>query len=580
MAPFTSSWIKKAEAGTSFLDSLDDLNERRDQWVSDVLSSASCLDWSHSSLLLLAVNRPAALYNTTKEDLDQQITLVLSKGCEATIGTKARKHAVDAEITIDGWELDRKTKRWCKAGAGVQAAMSRTVDFLKAFSGLADMFKGSDQQCGSLAYGTYSLLLSFAALKANREDETDRTMRELARALLRMDVLQSVHPPDSLRALVVEAFALSILFCRETTQYFSRKSRVLQSPKALKMETAVRLRMTMSEIHKDIGVLMMKRVDEIQAQLGQMQIEGTDTNRRVRHTRISTQKLDARANVLQRHRPKRKLIIGNTSKECNDLHTDLVHYQSALTSEKSHQGKRRVSARQMSWDVLREEPIWSGWEAQPNSGMLLLGGQNYSLSAQSDVSWLSQASLLMVQELHRRRSDELEVFRRSSTCVLYFLCQPHSRVTRASQCTFDAIICHLVFQLAEQHPDSLREVKHEIDDSLGSAKWNHNDPDVSFRAMTSLLIVLIAAFENDTQVTIFIDRLDGCAWGEDPMQEEEALAKAVWSLSNLITDVSLKHLHVKVLLVVDDIAVSKIRKMQREKDLTMQWKIDWDQEAE
>ncbi|KAK4894635.1 hypothetical protein LTR27_007277 [Elasticomyces elasticus] len=152
---------------------------------------------------------------------------------------------------------------------------------------------------------------------------------------------------------------------------------------------------------------------------------------------------------------------------------------------------------------------------------------------------------------------------------------------RDTRCTFEAITRHLIFQLADQHSDFLRQWEHEIEDALRSPEWKHQDLDIAFASMTSFLMMLSAAFAEGMQVTIVIDRLDACAWG-DPLREEvDALDKAVWSLSNLVKDLSPNQLHVKVLLVMDDIAGSRIAGiMKGQKGSTIDWKVDWDQEAE
>jgi hypothetical protein len=145
-----------------------------------------------------------------------------------------------------------------KVGVRTQRVLSDVGTFLKGFSGIAEIIKSADQQFGGLAYGTVSVLATVAVRKTEHEDlieeVLEEVLEELAHAFPRLNILEHIEPSDSLRALIVGTFVVTIEYCRRTAEYCTARSVQRVKEASLKREgmlkAASRLRIKLSEIHK------------------------------------------------------------------------------------------------------------------------------------------------------------------------------------------------------------------------------------------------------------------------------------------------------------------------------------------
>lgn len=215
--------------------------------------------------------------------------------------------------------------------------------------------------------------------------------------------------------------------------------------------------------------------------------------------------------------------------------------------------------------------------------MLLLGGSNLTEDSQVQLNWLSQASVLVAETSIQRRLERGPSSAMSSTCVAYFFCQTKHTITKRQRYSFSDVVRHLIYQLAEQHPNLLRSRRDDIANAVKSAEWRDANCGEAFEVMAALLVSIMASFEAGTHIVIVVDRLDRCSWSDDVSDEWNDLDTAVSSLLDVVRDTSLAkcRIVVKVLLVTD---VERARyvasAMAGLKGRAVDWKENWQQEAD
>lgn len=543
------------------------LNLDREQWG---LTALSIPEDKESSSITSVARDPAILYNSTKSDVEERIMKLVDDDSSASLQSKAASKLYLAANAFKDWKSDRRSNAVRKASAGLQYVLCTVGDFLQSFSGIAEMVKAADQQYGGLAYGTVSLLLSAVVYKQRREEAIEEALEELAYAFPRLDTLRIIRPKDSLRALIVEVFELVIIFCRETIDYFAKRlCRLMKalSPKELKMKTVSRLRVKLLEIRRECEVMVLEELADMRKQLRQIQTTGNDTNSRVREGQVWMLKSNLRAEESYLSELKQLLDLKRPVHAASS--NTVAQYKSVLTKALSDHRRKRRSPRQMSWALLKEERTFSNWLERAESAMLLLGGSNWLDDSSIQLNWLSYASALVVE------------LTTQPACVLFFFCQTDYTIPRRKRRNFSDVVRNLIYQFAEQHPDRLRSRREDIAEALESPKWQDKDCAVAFDTMAQLLVKLMAAFDEGTEITIVIDRLDQCRWSDDPDNEVNELDKAVGSLLDVVRHPSLAHLRIKVLLVMDEGPAQEIAKIMKwAKGRALDWKVDWDQEAD
>ena len=534
-------------------------------------------DKANSSAVSIARD-PVILYNSTKSDVDKRIMTLVDDDSSASLHSKAASKLYLTTNAFKDWKSDRRSGTMNKAGKGLQHVLCTIHDFLQSFSGIAEMIKSADQQYGGLAYGTVSLLLSVAVHKQRREEAIEEALDELAYAFPRLGTLQRIRPKDSVRSLIVEVFELVIVFCRETIEYFTQRFRRLTkalNPKELKFKTLSRLRAKLSEIHRECEIMMLaeladtrKQLHDVRTQLRQIQTTGNDTNIRVRDGQTWMQNLNTQAE--ETYFSELKQLLGLKRPEDATSSDTVDRYKSVLAATFSDHRRKRKIPRQMSWTLLKEDRTFSNWLEYTGSAMLLIGGSNWLDDSSIQLNWLSNASVLVVNELTTQ-----------SAYVFFLFCQTDHAVPRRKRLHFSDVVHNLIYQFTRQLPSNLRPQHQDIIEALQSPNLEGKDFTVAFDAMAQLLIKLMASFPEATEITVVIDRLDQCRWAEDSDIGANDLNKAVASLLDFVRDPSLAHIRIKVLLVMDDGPAHEIVKTMRwAQSRGLDWKVDWDQEAD
>lgn len=561
-------WFNKSD---EVLEPLRKLCDNRRDWLEDVDSDEA----------LVLCNDPDALsilYRHTKQDVETKIEKYISMNEGAKLHEDANTMRNQAAKKMQNWNQCRNGSRARKANTDVQRTLSFLGEFLKSFTGVADIVRAADQTFGGLAYGTLMLLVTTAVNKQSREDAIEEAMEELALAFPRLETIQRLEPNDILRRLIVEVFEHSVCFCRETITYFSKRSRRLKdamSPSPLKINTLSRLRRTLLEIRKECDIMMIQMISKLgielqgmKQQLDDMERTGADTNFRIKRADSHFRRVDSRdkASCLE----KIKNLLALKRSDGLDSAPVIVAYKTSLLREfADHRRKNRVPSN-MSLKALYSEPSFLNWQAGARSSILLLGGNNFKDDSSIQYNWLSLASILMAEDME------------DSATIVSLFCQTEYTPPRMRRRRFPDVIRHLIYQLAEQHQQALKDSLEDISRIMEALDKNNGNQDESIEYIFELLIPILGEFDNGSDIRLVIDRLDQCFWHDDRNTEQHSLDRLFGSLLQLIQATSLSKLRIKILLVMDEDPARKLaNKFTWAKDRRrLDYKVDWHQEAD
>ncbi|KAJ8114627.1 hypothetical protein OPT61_g3538 [Boeremia exigua] len=190
MSNSTSEWFQRMDSNVTIFEPIQRLNGEKHGWTLAKLGLEKC----NTTPNAFSISDSADVYNFSEEDAHKSITELTQRDQSATAQDKAQSQAYLAATAYRNWKIDRGTKSARKLGAGVQRFLCTVGDFLKSFSGIAEIVKSADQQFGGLAYGTVALVATVAVLKQQRENSIERALEELSHAFPRLNTLRRLSP--------------------------------------------------------------------------------------------------------------------------------------------------------------------------------------------------------------------------------------------------------------------------------------------------------------------------------------------------------------------------------------------------
>ncbi|KAH6621736.1 hypothetical protein C7974DRAFT_414441 [Boeremia exigua] len=505
-----------------------------------------------------------------------------------------------ASTALFGLKTERESGNARKAGVETQKVLSNIGSFLQGFSGIAEIVKAADQQFGGLAYGTVSILATVAVNKAEREEFIEEVLEELAHAFPRLNVLEHIEPRDSLRALMIGAFEVTIYFCRRTTEYCMASSVKRIKEASLKrdemLKTVSRLRIKLSEIHKECEVIMMQDLKEIRSTLDAMTIKlntaalevnetkvrlqevqargkevhatGEDTNNRVREGQAWMERQEqSRAQKAYLSELKKSLAIKDMMKAPDAIY----RVRSLLRRLAENQEQNCKNAAQLSPVILKANKTFREWNEEPRSSMLVLGGYNFvrdidsEPESEEEMSWLSFASVWYTEDALRKPGLTLSYFG-----------QLNYTVRKQHRHTFWYVMKTFVYQLAQTLPEDLLEQHEKVLSETNLSSWNAANSVEAIEQMIGVLTTLLDVIPEDVRVSIAIDRLDHCRWDDFTENGVDGLGHAVRFLLQLVRH---RKVGLKVLLVMNNHSAVNIARTQKWAEEFMSI-THWQQEAE
>ncbi|KAG9200487.1 hypothetical protein G6514_006998 [Epicoccum nigrum] len=565
--------------------------QREDHWSASVLTLVKPDDHNKSNGL---DNCNAK----TLSDVEQRISILSSEF------VKAHSAAQSSMLLATSALVDLKTERGStttrKAGVETQKVLSNVGIFLQGFSGIAEIIRSADQQFGGLAYGTVSILATIAVRKTEHEELIEEVLEELSHAFPRLNVLEHIEPSDSLRTLVIGAFEVTIEYCRRTTEYCTARSLRRVKDASLKrdemLKAASRLRIKLSEIHKQCEIIMMQDLKEIRRNLVVMTVQLNTTEMKLNESNIRLQEIQEKSTDIhatgddtnnrvregqawmerqERSRAQREYLSElRKTLDAKDMikASDAILQVTALLRRLSEdQTSGRKNAAQMSPAMLKANESFRDWNERSESSMLVLGGCNFVRETDSEpycdgeMSWLSFASAWYTQDALRNPG-----------LTLSFFGQLNYNVKTQHRKTFWHVVKTFVYQLAQVVPEETLERHEKIIRDTDFSSWNEaNDVD-AIEEMSGLLGAMLDSVPDDVRVSIVIDRLDQCQWDGFTKNGVDGLGHAVRFLLQLVRH---RKIGLKILLVLNSRSAAAITKNQKWSDQFLSVP-DWHQEAE
>ena len=554
---------------------VDALNQQRDQWSPDTLSIGS-----ENGESKIAGTSNESLCRSSQEDAQSRILTLIKSDKNATSDQKAESILYLTKEAFEDFKVGRQSSKARKASAGTQTLLCTIADFLQSFSGIAEIVKAMDQQAGGLAYGTVMVLATVAVNKRKREEAIEEALEELSHAFPRLDTLnriQELKRNPLLRALIVETFHLSILFCRETIDYLNGTSthRVLRSlkPNELKMKTLANLRLKLLEVRKECEVILLGLVveqtmiiRELRIDIGSIKRTGSETLGRVEDSQ-SLLKEDKEAKVKKKALSELRELLSFDEAENPHSSKTLSKVDEMLRREFSEQkiGSRRI-VRPMTKSALTKDKAFAEWHQAKGSCVLLLGGRNARDDSSLQLNWLSWASVWVTRLVSE------------TPCSLSVFCQSEYHMTNRTRRDFSHVLDSLIYQLAARHPEGFHSQRKLITEAVKGDEWQSADHSVVFDRKAELLKELMGEFPDDAPITVVIDRLDRCSWSVESDDDVDGLKPAVGALLSLIQKAERKMPAMKILLVMDDRPARAVAK-QFDYVKGMTARLNWNQGA-
>lgn len=547
-----------------------------------------------------APKEPADWYSQTVSDVERKIS-EQSKRC-AMVHNTAQSDMILASSALLNLKTERKASGTRKAGVEIQKMLSNLGIFLQGFSGIAEIVKAADQQFGGLAYGTVSVLVTVAVRKVEHEDLIEEVLEELAHAFPRLNVLEHIEPRDNLRALLVGAFEMTIQFCRRTAEYCTASSLRRAKDASIKTEmlrVVSRLRIKLSEIHKECEVIMVQdlkeirktldamtikldnaaleasetkiRLQEVQARGKEVHATGEDTNNRVREGQAWMERQE-RSKAQRTYLSELRRVLG--LKDMIKTADAIFRARALLRRLSENQEQNGKSAIQMSPDMLKINKSFSEWYERSESSMLVLGGHNFVRDTDSEpesgeeMNWLSSASVWFAEDALRKPGLTLSYFG-----------QLNYTVRRQHRHTLAYVMKSFIYQLAQTLPEDSLERYEKIVSEIDLSIWDAADNKEAIEQMTGAFTALLEVVPRDTNISIVIDRLDHCQWDRFIDKGVDGLGHAVRFLLQLVQDRKLSHLSLKILLVMNNRSALRVARAQSWVDQFVSI-TNWHQEAD
>lgn len=572
----------------SLTESIQTLHNENEKWT---LSSLS-LDEALSASSLSIANDAKQLYNCTEAQAQTHLLQITTEFLPATSQSQAQSALISASNGINDWKQDRQTSKYRKAGAHLQKFLTIVSSFLNAFKGIAEIVKAVDQSAGGIAYGSVILLAATGAIKQQREDAVEDMLEELAYAFPRINTLKELYRKPQLQTLIVNIFELTIKFCREVSSYFAKRSlgRVKQVfvPDDEKAKIAARLRKKLNQLRQEGEILMHEKLEEARWELSEVRIRLQETTGQLKGLEQLNKDIQSTGNDTNQHvrENHKRLIDAEISREKKTYLDELRNLlgldkrqqspgatctllKSKLEREFSeHRRRGHGDPQLLTPEILLAEPTYASWLQSKKSAICLLSGTNLVDDASVQLNWLSATSTYTYEHCP------------ADGIILGVFCQTDYVVNKRHQLTFSTVMSSLIVQLAATHPTGLKHRRENIQSAIRAPDWGAPTSG-GYAAMTRLFADLLEDFEQGETVTIVIDRLDQCYWGDENEVRAEVLDGVISSLLlDLISNEDLKHLKIKLLLVMDCVPAMKIRKnFDWAIPRPLMCRLEWDQEV-
>ncbi|RAO67272.1 uncharacterized protein BHQ10_003284 [Talaromyces amestolkiae] len=324
-----------------------------------------------------------------------------------------------------------------KLGTNIQKLANGTQKFVKEFSGICDIIKGIDSRAGSIAYGTFSLLLTVAQKKQQHEDVITSTLEDLGQWLSRLRAIEkSEYDNDAILQFVLKIYIKVIDFGRDAVLYYSSSSSkrlfqaVARPAQSTSEKQAGEIRSLIADLMQELLIIQHDHIRTIKSHLEREEQE--------RHER--------RIDNLER-------LFGVSSDLCaeNMIQESNRRFDGMFSKAKPKAGFARKAPQleQISLDALSERSEYKSWMANSSSCLLLLEGENYDAYDTSPrLCWLSPVAVQFYQ-----------YFNEPENCyILYHFIDEGARGIEDSETGVVVMLKSIVLQLLRENRDVCKKL--------------------------------------------------------------------------------------------------------------------------
>jgi hypothetical protein len=379
-----------------------------------------------------SANLDKLIFQPAEVNIDADSLKNIYKSDHAYVNRLVENILSQAERRRARLEEIRRSSTRRKLGTNIQKLAARTQEFVQEFSGIFDIIKGIDSRAGSIAYGTFSLLLTVAKNKQQHEDVITSTLEDLGRWLSRLRAIEkSEYNNDAILQFVLKIYIKVIDFGRDAVLYYSSSSskRVFQAvvrpAQSASEKQAGEIRSLIADLMQELLIIQHDHIRIIKSHLERKQ----------------EQRHEQRVDNLER-------LFGVSSDLCakNMIQESNRRFDGMFSKGKPKAGfPRKVpQLEQITLDALSERSEYKSWMANSSSCLLLLEGENYDVYDTSPrLCWLSPVAVQFYQHF-----DELK-----NCYILYHFIDEGARGIEASETGVGVMLKSIVLQLLRENRD-------------------------------------------------------------------------------------------------------------------------------
>ncbi|OKL58673.1 hypothetical protein UA08_06031 [Talaromyces atroroseus] len=370
------------------------------------------------------------IFQPAEVDIDAECLKNIYKSDHAYVNKLVENILSHVERRRARLEGIRRSSTRRKLGTNIQKLATATQDFVQDFSGIFEIIKGIDSRVGSIAYGTFSLLLTVAKNKQQHEDVITSALEDLGRWLSRLRAIErSEYDNDAILQFVLEIYIKVIDFGRDAVLYYGSSSskRVFQAvarpAQSASQKQAAEIRSLIADLMQELLIIQHDYIRTIKSHLEREQQE--------EHQRC--------VDNLER-------LFGVSSDLCakNMIQESNRRFEGMFSKGKPKAGFARKAPQleQISLDALAERSEYRSWMANSSSCLLLLEGENYDAYDTSPrLCWLSPVAVQFYQHF-----DELK-----NCYILYHFIDEGARGIEGSETGINMMLKSIVLQLLREN---------------------------------------------------------------------------------------------------------------------------------
>lgn len=371
------------------------------------------------------------IFQPAEVDIDADSLKNIYKSDQAYVNRLVENILSQVERRRARLEDFRRSSTRRKLGTNIQKLATGTQEFVQEFSGIFDIIKGIDSRVGSIAYGTFSLLLMVAKNKQQHEDVITSTLEDLGRWLSRLRAIEkSEYDNDGTLQFILEIYIKVIDFGRDAVLYYGSSSskRIFQAvarpAQSTSQKQAGEIRSLIADLMQELLIIQHGYIRTIKSHLEREKKEGHEQ----------------RVDNLER-------MFGVSSDLCakNMIQESNRRFDGMFSKGKPKAGFARKAPQleQISLDALSERSEYKSWMANSSSCLLLLEGENYDAYDTSPrLCWLSPVAVQFYQHL-----DELK-----NCYILYHF------IDEGTETGVDVMLKSIVLQLLRENRDVCKKL--------------------------------------------------------------------------------------------------------------------------